>query len=479
MSYVDALCDPVQGMACDATTGQCTGSCSAMSLGDSYIGCEYYPTVTGNSTSTYFDFAVAIANATAVPATVTIEGGALATPEVITVAPTSVTVQILPWVIALKLCDEPDSNACLADGGILHHAARVPGGGYHLRSTSPVTVYQFNSLEYLKNGYYSYTNDASLLLPTNAWRTRYFAAAWQPTAGRNPSELAVTAEYDGTTVTITTKAATPADQGVPAFAAGAPQTVMLDAGGVVELASSTGDLTGSLVDADKPIQLISGHYCADVPDTVGACDHLEESIFPVATLSTHYLINAPAVTTIPTGKVEIVRVIATADDTHLTYDPPVPGAPTTIARAGDFVEIPSNAVSYQIVADQKVLVAQYMEGQDAGGNTGDPAMALAVPEEQFRTSYLFHAPTSYQTNYVDVTAPLNASVELDGAPLSFTPIGASGFGLARVEALNAGAASDGNHRIKGDHPFGITVYGYGQFTSYWYPGGLDLNTIIE
>lgn len=30
--------------------------------------------------------------------------------------------------------------------------------------------------------------------------------------------------------------------------------------------------------------------------------------------------------------------------------------------------------------------------------------------------------------------------------------------------------------------FGITVYGYGQFTSYWYhwyPGGLNLETIID
>ena len=28
-------------------------------------------------------------------------------------------------------------------------------------------------------------------------------------------------------------------------------------------------------------------------------------------------------------------------------------------------------------------------------------------------------------------------------------------------------------------PFGITVYGYGQYTSYWYPGGLDLKDIIN
>ena len=162
------------------------------------------------------------------------------------------------------------------------------------------------------------------------------------------------------------------------------------------------------------------------------------------------------------------------------YDPPVTGAATTIAHAGGFIEIPSTAQSFQITSDQKVLVAQYMEGQDAGGNTGDPAMALAVPAEQFRSSYLFHAPVSYESNYVDVTAPMGATVSLDGgAPLTFTPIGGSGYGLARVQALGLGPGNDGNHNIQGNMGFGITVYGYGQYTSYWYPGGLNLDTIID
>jgi hypothetical protein len=26
--------------------------------------------------------------------------------------------------------------------------------------------------------------------------------------------------------------------------------------------------------------------------------------------------------------------------------------------------------------------------------------------------------------------------------------------------------------------FGISVYGYGSYTSYWYPGGLDLKSIV-
>jgi hypothetical protein len=479
MSFVDSVCDPVQGVTCDASNGQCIGACSPKALGNSYIGCEYYPTVTGNTVGSTFDFAVAIANTASTPASVTIEGGGLTAPMMVTVPANAVQVQNLPWVASLKLCDTPDTDGCALGESILHQAALAPKGGYHLRSNSPVTVYQFNSLEYVKNDIYSYSNDASLLLPTNVWRTKYFAAAWQPLSGIEPSELAVTATQDGTTITIAAKAATPADQGAPAFTASAPQMVTLNAGDVLEIGSVTGDLTGSSVDSDKPVQLISGHYCADVPANVFYCDHLEESMFPVDTLGTKYMINAPAVTTIPNGKAEVVRVIATLDGTSLTYDPPLPGAPSTIAHAGDFIEIPSNAASYQLTSNQKVLVAQYMEGQDAGGNTGDPAMALAVPEEQFRTSYLFHAPVSYDSNYVDVTAPMGATVMLDGRQLSFTAIGATGFGLARVPSLSTGPANDGNHSIQGSMPFGITVYGYGQYTSYWYPGGLNLDKIIE
>jgi len=203
-------------------------------------------------------------------------------------------------------------------------------------------------------------------------------------------------------------------------------------------------------------------------------------MFGVETLGENYIVNAPAVTSIPTGKVEVIRIIATQPNTTLNYNPPQAGAPASIAMPGQFVEIDNNANSFEISASNKVLVAQYMEGQDAGGGTGDPAMALAVPFEQFRTSYTFQAPTSYDSNYVDVTAPMGASVMLDGAaPLPLTAIGSTGYGLSRVEPLGNGPAGDGNHTITGDMPFGITVYGYGQYTSYWYPGGLDLKDIIE
>lgn len=477
--FIDTTCDPVQGMGCDSNSGQCTGPCASQNLGTSYIGCEYFPTVTGNMVSSNYNFAVAIANTTPDVATVTIEGGALGTPLVVTVAANRVQVQTLPWVPALKMCSGPSWANCA--GGVQADAAMAPKGSYHLRSTSPVTVYQFNPLEYrlASAGEDSFSNDASLLLPTNVWKLDYYAASWQQVGGTNPGLLAVTAQFDNTQVTITAKADTIAAAGAPAFATNVPQSVTLNAGDVIEISTRTGDLTGSFISGTKPLQVISGHFCANVPDGVGYCDHIEESMFSVDALGRRYLVNAPAVTTLPGGKVQVVRIIATQPNTNITYNPPQPGAPTTIAAAGSFIEIPNTIASFMIDADQKILVAQYMEGQDAGGGTGDPAMALAVPIDQFRDSYLFHAPTNYESNYVDVTAPTGATVTLDGAPLAFNAIPGTGFGFVRVYPLNAGPGNDGNHSISGDMAFGITVYGYGQYTSYWYPGGLNLTSILE
>jgi hypothetical protein len=309
--YFEEFCDPVQGLSCDPHGGGCVGQCTQQALGTSYIGCEYFPTVTGNTTGTTFDFAVAISNTSNAIATVTIEGGALTAPQTVTVQPQSVLVQTLPWQTALKLCGEVYTDGCYASG-TLQTAALAQKGAYHLRSTVPVTVYQFSPLQYEKQGSFSYTNDASLLLPTNVWRGKYYAASFDPLAGfAYPSQLAVTAMHDGTTVNIRAKAPTTAGQGAPGFTQGVGQSVTLNAGDVIEISSSTGDLTGSFVDADKPVQVISGHYCANVPAGITACDHLEESMFPVDTLSTRYMINAPAVTTLPSGKVEVIRIVAT------------------------------------------------------------------------------------------------------------------------------------------------------------------------
>jgi hypothetical protein len=472
--YADEYCDPVMGSSCDANSGLCTGPCSDRSLGKSYIGCEYYATVTSQLVQPSFQFAVAISNTTTSPATVTIEGGALGAPIMATVNPNEVATRYLPWVPALKTCNTQGFLEC---GAPQQYGALAAKGGYRIRSTQPVTVYQFSPLDYSSGGAFSYSNDASLLLPTNAWTGEYVVPSWQAWNSM-PGILAVTASEDGTAVTVTTRANTMGGNGAPSFVAGTPQMVMLNQGDVLQLMTPNGDLTGSRVSATKPVEVIGGHHCTQVPIGYTACDHIEESVFPMETLADRYLVTPPQLGSAP--RVEMIRIVATAANTNVTLDPPSVGGPYPLANAGDFVELSLKNQDFEVKADQKILISQYMVSQDApgGSGSGDPGMALAVPVAQYRTSYQFHAPTNYTANYVNVTAPTGAEVTLDGQLVpttSYVAIGSSGYGVARVALANTGT---GTHSASSSMAFGISVYGYGSYTSYWYPGGLDLNSIV-
>ncbi len=92
------------------------------------------------------------------------------------VAPNSLTKFALPWVPKLKgpNLDPVSGNQPVTD------SERVAHGSYRLTSSVPVSVYQFNALQYKSNssdpdkdwsacgagGCFSFSNDASLLLPT-------------------------------------------------------------------------------------------------------------------------------------------------------------------------------------------------------------------------------------------------------------------------------------------------------------------------
>jgi hypothetical protein len=103
---------------------------------------------------------------------------------------------------------------------------------------------------------------------------------------------------------------------------------------------------------------------------------------------------------------------------------------------------------------------------------GDPAMVTEVPIEQFRRSYDFLVPSTYSRNVMNVVAPVGAQITLDGHPLSGSavPIG-NGYQVFFIPM------TDGRHHIESardEQRIGIKVYGIAAYTSYTYPGGLDL-----
>jgi hypothetical protein len=92
---------------------------------------------------------------------------------------------------------------------------------------------------------------------------------------------------------------------------------------------------------------------------------------------------------------------------------------------------------------------------------------------------VFLAPNDYSANFIDVVTPAGATITLDGRFLSLdraTDI-ADGFEIVRVPLAGINASAQGAYVLTSSVPVGLQVLGYGEYTSYQYPGGLNLNPI--
>jgi hypothetical protein len=242
---------------------------------------------------------------------------------------------------------------------------------------------------------------------------------------------------------------------------------------------STYDLTGTVVrviSGPNPA-VFAGHDCTFVPFDKWACDHLEEQMFPLQAWGTRYL----ATHTQPvTGEPNLWRVISGTDGNTIRFNPGVFG--DTPLNRSEWFEFES-ADDFEVTADGAFLLVEYLVGQGSTLDAvGDPSMGLAVPVEQYRLAYNFLAPEDYRDdpaagvtgrNYVNVMAKVGSSVMLDGAPVTgLAAIGGGEFGVARVQI------EGGSHVVTSDQEFGIMCYGYGNYNSYMYPGGLDVDQIF-
>lgn len=481
-------------------------TCEEAAKARSYVGCDYWPTVTGNAVPDIFDFAVVVSNIGEVAAEVHVTGPN-GVDEPRTIAPRSLEKIFLPWVHDLKGVGltKAGEGPTPFDASILSKK-----GAYHVVSSVPVVVYQFSPLEYEgkggpagkswascptlgeKGSCFSYSNDASLLLPSTAWTGNYRVLGYRGLT-MGPSFLpldvigsfaALTASADGTVVQITlgSQAEVLAGGEISAGKPGETIEVRLDAGDVAEIATPSGsryDLSGSLVRATNPVQVITGSQCINVPDDQTACDHLEETVLPAEALGRQYVVTTPTRPKGGTG-MHVVRMVGNRNGTTLTYAPTKPaGCPDTL-DAGQLVEC-SGTVSadFVVTGSQEFGIATFMVGSSMyePGNKkaqGDPSETVFASTDQFRKNYLFLTPDDYDVSYAVVVGPADAAPVVDGEPLAGYEELADGLGVWRV---TLGPGKGGAHELISTRPVGLQAMGYGAFTSYQYPGGLNVKLI--
>ncbi len=501
---VTSVCTTQQTCAQNA----CVDACSAALLTKRSIGCDYYATDMDTSEPGYC-FAMFVANTWNMPAKIQVEyqGQALdvarftrlptGSGAALTYAPYDATTGLAPNEVAVLFLSgamgaAPDCPVEPAVAAATQSGTRI-GDAFHVTTDGPVVAYQINPF----GGGSASITGASLLIPTSAWAHEYVlvnAAPQTVGAAASPS-LNIIASEDSTVATVTPVAPVSAGSGIPAAPAGQPLAIALARGQHAQL-TQMAELTGSVVTSNKPIGVMAGHQCMNVPEGTAFCDHAEQMVPPVTALGHRYAAvmyrsRRPAETS------TYWRLVGAVDGTTLTYSTNV-GGPTTLNR-GQSVTFETGTpflVNSQDASHPFMLFAYMSSSLKYQNGYGDPDFVLVTPPAQYLKQYVFFTdPTYPETNLVIVrtrgATGQFADVVLDcaGTLSGWSSIDAdheyTRVDLTTGDFQNVGTCSTGRREIHSDEPFGLWVWGWGtaqtfEFTanvSYGYPGGMNVQPI--
>jgi hypothetical protein len=504
-------CAPDQ--ACDSSSWTCSPACEAMVNNKSSIGCEYFATEMDNESGSDTCFAAYVANTWNQNLHITIEyaGQSLDAQTYVrvplgfgpnlTLAPYDAVTGLAPGEVAVLLLNGPSPN----DSGVpcpivpaIGPDTRIVGTGkgssFSITTDLPAVAYQINPYG---AGVGAAVAGASLLIPTSAWDTNYVAAdAYaHDLPGRAPS-MNIVATEDDTTVTMNPIVAVAGGGGLPSSAANQVLQFTLDRGQHAQF-SQPAELTGSIIESDKPIGLMAGHSGLRVPIGVSYADHAEQMIPPVRALGHEYV----GVMHRPRGSEGAVwRVVGAVGGTTLDWIPDV-GGPATLEQGevAEFITPEAFVVTSQD-AEHPFMLHTYMSGSGWGpiglSGHGDSDFVISVPPEQYLPSYVFYTDPSYPESNLVVIRTKQAGmfwpVDLDcyGPLDNWQAVG--DFEWTRIDLMTgnyqpANGCSTGVHQIDSDAPFGLWIWGWGtpattEFTqnrSYGYPGGMNIRPIND
>ncbi|MDF2694763.1 MAG: hypothetical protein K0S65_3146 [Labilithrix sp.] len=521
-----------QDLACGA--GVCQAPCDAAAADRSSNGCEFYlqpPLFTKQYGQSCY--AAYVVNTSAQPVDMALElegasldiskatfrtepGDATLIPHTGAIAPGESIILFVsdraangPTAANLAPCPSGVVPAKLGD--ILPVGTGI-GTSFHLKTNAPVSL----AAIYPFGGAASYVPSATLLLPVATWGQQHLLVnAWerityQPAfSGAGPSAHIVASE-DDTEITIRPTHAIQDGNGVVGTAAQVPVTYRLGKGQVLQL-NQAEELTGSIVLSNKPTSVFGGHECMFIPSARSACDTALQQLPPFEQWGSEYVGVGYRPRLGDESEPMPYRIVAARDGTRLDYDPAVPpGAPLTMS-AGEAVTFWAGTGAPFVVrtqdVDHPIYLAAYMAGSGQARNgqdflgprdfqgKGDPEFVNIIPTGQYLSSYSFFAdPTYEETSLVIVRAKTagrfeDVWLECAGELTEFKPVGTRGdYEWLRVDlahdggpgqASDAGVCKNGLQRMKSKGAFTATLWGWAQYASYAYPGGMALRKLVQ
>ncbi|MEY5131361.1 MAG: hypothetical protein RL734_1428 [Bacteroidota bacterium] len=378
----------------------------------------------------------------------------------------------------------------------------------HVKSKAPIIVYGMTR--------YQYTSDGFLAIPVSVFGTEYVVASYPQYAAAGstyelPSLSNIVAAYDDTEITFT-MGGTSGSKTTGGLRKGQKATFSMNKGDVVCFANNgaAGDVAGSLVKSNKPVGVISGNQCANVPSGVYACDYMSEMELPTFTWGKEYHVTP----IFGRQKAPVIRIFAKEKDTKVYRDGQDWMRLTLNSRGeGDaFIErrafdgslndllnqggTPCKVVS----ADKPIYVMLYNPGQTDDNVVSDPFQMVLTPLEQYQKEIVFATPYAkggtlpFTRQYVNLiyentsdgaipddlefATVVNGkftwkkvSVQFGPAPgFKFAvPVRGKTYSMKRLQL-----SGDGLFRIRSSAPFAAYAYGFSNYDSYGFPTSVAL-----
>jgi hypothetical protein len=333
--------------------------------------------------------------------------------------------------------------------------------GIQISANGSIVIYGMN--------YQEYTSDAFLALPCskqNLDEYVYYAGVTYDNNRYGTSQFLLVGCEDNTIVHV------------------GERTVFLDRMETY-FGESGSVLTNMRIASNKPISFFSGGKCNNIPSHVYACDQLNEQ-FPNTNLWGKRFLSASL-----SGRssADIYGIYAFKPATTVIFNCTPPFAMSSVCTTiivpfttsmFEIMTIPDNFVC-AIESNTPVLVVQFASGQHTDNMLGDPFMMMLPPIEQYKNHYVINIPTTFLINFIAIFVASEyfqpEKIWVDETSQNNTLWQSIYCMDKKLCGYAATLFQDPGHHVvyhtAANAKVGVTVYGFGEFNSYGYTGGLE------
>ena len=230
------------------------------------------------------------------------------------------------------------------------------------------------------------------------------------------------------------------------------------------LVTSANDLTRTKIVSNKPLTVISGHECANVPFSESGCEPLAFHVPPSTTWGTRFLLAPFAGRT----GVQSFKMIS-AETTTIIY------TCGSISRgAPNITNLQLNTDEYCYLESSKPLLVVQLSPSGSTDMQGDPAITMISPIDQYvnEIAFLSLPTSSFPSNYISVTVPAEhynpnkslldgVAIDCDWKEIQNTTNDIVGYGCSK--AVSSGRNTPMQHNVShidADQRISVLVYGF-------------------